>query len=255
MNVDRSLANQIGLTEQNVTTNMQVNLAGSLQTNPTFWLNPKNGVSYPIVIQTPQYWIDSMSDLNNLQVERPATGRCRWAVSRGRCAAASPGVVSHYNVQPVVDIYATTHGRDLGAIAEDIQTILDDTARDVPGGSTVKLRGQVTTMTAAYDQLYLGLALGDRPHLLPDRRELPVVARPVRHHHRAARGAGRHRLVPVPHAHDAVGAGAHGCHHVHGRGHRQLDPGRQLLPREARRRTDADGGGDRGRLHALSSRC
>ena len=158
VNVDRSLANQIGLTEQNVTTNMQVNLAGSLQTNPTFWLNPKNGVSYPIVIQTPQYWIDSMSDLNNLQVEghngpMPLGGIAQTVRS------ASPGVVSHYNVQPVLDIYATTHGRDLGAIANDIQTILDQTARDVPGGSTVKLRGQVTTMTAAFNQLYIGLAL------------------------------------------------------------------------------------------------
>ena len=158
VNVDRSLANQIGLTEQNVTTNMQVNLAGSLQTNPTFWLNPKNGVSYPIVIQTPQYWIDSMSDLNNLQVSGSNGPMPLGGIAR-TVRTASPGVVSHYNVQPVIDIYATTHGRDLGAIAEDIQTILDDTARDVPGGSTVKLRGQVTTMTAAYDQLYIGLAL------------------------------------------------------------------------------------------------
>ena len=73
--------------------------------------------------------------------------------------SASPGVVSHYNVQPVIDIYATTTGRDLGAIANDIQNVLDGTAHDVPGGSTVKLRGQVTTMTAAFDQLYTGLAL------------------------------------------------------------------------------------------------
>ena len=158
VNVDRSLANQIGLTEQNVTTNMQVNLAGSLQTNPTFWLNPKTGVSYPIVIQTPQYWIDTTSDLNNLQVEGRNGPMPLGGVAR-TVRAASPGVVSHYNVQPVIDIYATTHGRDLGAIAADIQKILDDTQGDVPGGSTVKLRGQVTTMTAAYDQLYIGLAL------------------------------------------------------------------------------------------------
>ena len=158
VNVDRTFANQIGLTEQNVTTNMQVNLAGSLQTNPTFWLNPTNGVSYPIVIQTPQYWLDSMSDLNSLEVAgkngpMPLGGMARTVRS------ASPGVVSHYNVQPVIDIYATTHDRDLGAVARDIQKILDDTARDVPGGSTVKLRGQVTTMTAAFNQLYTGLAL------------------------------------------------------------------------------------------------
>ena len=158
VNVDRSFANQIGLTEQNVTTNMQVNLAGSLQTNPTFWLNPTNGVSYPIVIQTPQYWLDSMSDLNALQVEGKNGPMPLGGIAR-TVRAAAPGVVSHYNVQPVIDIYATTHGRDLGAIANDIQKVLDDTERDVPGGSTVKLRGQVTTMTAAFSQLYIGLAL------------------------------------------------------------------------------------------------
>ena len=158
VNVDRSFANQIGLTEQNVTTNMQVNLAGSLQTNPTFWLNPTNGVSYPIVIQTPQYWLDSMSDLNALEVDGKNGPMPLGGIAR-TVRSASPGVVSHYNVQPVIDIYATTTGRDLGAIASDIQKVIDDTAHDVPGGSTVKLRGQVTTMTAAFDQLYIGLAL------------------------------------------------------------------------------------------------
>ncbi len=158
VDVDRSLANQIGLTEQNVTRNMQVNLAGSLQTNPTFWLNPKNGVSYPIVVQTPQYWIDSMSDLANMQVDGK-NGTMPLGGVATTTRTTTPAVVSHYNVQPVVDIYSTTHERDLGAVAGDIQKILDETARDVPAGSTVKLRGQVTTMTAAYDQLYVGLAL------------------------------------------------------------------------------------------------
>ena len=158
VDVDRSLANQIGLTEKNVTTNMQVNLAGSMQTNPTFWLNPKNGVSYPIVVQTPQYWLDSMGDLNNLQVEGKH-GTMPLGGIADTTRTTSPAVVSHYNVQPVIDVYATTHDRDLGAIAHDIQTILDDTAKDVPAGSTVALRGQITTMTAAYDQLYTGLAL------------------------------------------------------------------------------------------------
>ena len=158
VDVDRSFANQIGLTEKNVTTNLQVNLAGSLQTNPTFWLDPKSGVSYPIVVQTPQYWIDSMGDLNNLQVEGK-NGPMPLGGVATTTRTATPAVVSHYNVQPVIDIYATTHGRDLGAIAGEIQKILDDTKKDVPPGSTVVLRGQVTTMTAAYTQLYEGLAL------------------------------------------------------------------------------------------------
>ena len=158
VDVNRSIANQVGLTEQNVTTNMQVNLAGSLQTNPTYWLNPANGVSYPIVIQTPQYWLDSMSELNNLQVDGKNGPIPLGGVAK-TVRTASAGVVSHYNVQPVIDIYATTHGRDLGAISSDIQAILDDTKKDVPGGSSVKLRGQVTTMNAAFDQLYTGLAL------------------------------------------------------------------------------------------------
>ena len=158
VNVNRSFASQVGLTEQDVTTNMQVNLAGSLQTDPTFWLNPQNGVSYPIVVQTPQYWLDSKSDLANLQVDGKNGPIPLGGVSE-TLRTQSPAVVSHYNVQPVVDIHATIHGRDLGAVARDIQQILDETEGEVPGGSTTALRGQITTMTAAYDQLYTGLAL------------------------------------------------------------------------------------------------
>ncbi len=158
VDVNRSLASQVGLTEKDVTTNMQVNLAGSLQTDPTFWLNPQNGVSYPIVVQTPQYWLDSKSDLANLQVDGNNGPIPLGGVSE-TSRTQSPAVVSHYNVQPVVDIYATMHGRDLGAVASDIQQILDETKSEVPAGSTVALRGQITTMTAAYDQLYTGLAL------------------------------------------------------------------------------------------------
>ena len=158
VDVDRSLASQVGLSEKDVTTNMQVNLAGSLQTSPTFWLNPKNGVSYPVVVQTPQYWIDSMSDLGNMQVDGKNGPMPLGGVS-DTTRTTSPAVVSHYNVQPVIDVYATTHDRDLGAVAGDIQRILDETKKEVPAGSTVVLRGQVTTMTAAYDQLYEGLAL------------------------------------------------------------------------------------------------
>ena len=158
VDVDRTIANTMGLTERDVATSLQVTLAGSIQTAPTFWLNPKNGVSYPIVVQTPQYWIDSLSDLGNVQISGK-TGPQPLGGVANTVRGTSAAVVSHYNVQPVIDIYGTTHDRDLGAVASDIQKILDDTAKDVPAGSTVVLRGQITTMSAAYDQLYVGLAL------------------------------------------------------------------------------------------------
>ncbi len=157
VSVDRSFANQVGLTERNASTTMLDTLAGSIQTAPTFWLNPRNGVSYPIVVQMPQYYIDTMDDLKNMPIT--ATGGSQLlggiaSITRGPTDA----VVSHYNVQPVIDLYATTHGRDLGAVAADIQAILNEAASEVPVGSTVVLRGQVTTMTSAYTQLYSGLA-------------------------------------------------------------------------------------------------
>ena len=158
VNVDRSLAAEVGMTERDVASSLQDTLAGSIQTAPTFWLNPKNGVSYPIVVQMPQYGIDTISKLNNVPVTAHGASQLLGGLASVVRKAGS-GVVSHYNVQPVIDIYATTHGRDLGAVAGDIQHILDESAGELPRGSAVVLRGQVSTMTAAYDQLFSGLGL------------------------------------------------------------------------------------------------
>ncbi|WP_018268415.1 efflux RND transporter permease subunit [Methylosinus sp. LW4] len=158
VDVDRPAALDVGLTERDIAVTLQVNLAGSVQTAPTFWLNPKNGVSYPIVAQTPQMWLNSMDALRTTPMSSSKGPQILQGVadiSRGQSAA----VVSHYNVQQAIDIYASVHRRDLGAVADDVQKILDETAAQRPAGSTVALRGQVSAMTMTYAQLYSGLAL------------------------------------------------------------------------------------------------
>lgn len=155
--VDRTLAQEVGLTERDVATSLLVTLAGSIQTAPNFWLNTKTGVEYPLVVQAPQYRIDNWSDLRNLPITSASGTQLLGAladITRG----ASSGVVSHYDVQPVIDVYASVQGRDLGGVADDVRKILRDTAHEVPRGSSVVLRGQVQTMTAAYGTLLAGLA-------------------------------------------------------------------------------------------------
>jgi multidrug efflux pump subunit AcrB len=157
IHVDRSRADQLGITEQDVTNSVVASLSGTSQVSPTFWLNPKNGVSYPIVAQTPQYRMTSLSSLNNLLV----TGKSGSDQILGGIATITRGVgdtvVSHYNIEPLYDIYATTQGRDLGAVAADIGHIVKATAKDLPKGSTVTVRGQVQTMNSAFVGLLLGL--------------------------------------------------------------------------------------------------
>ena len=156
--VDRMRAAQVGLKEGDIARSLQESLSGSFKVAPTFWINPKNGVAYPIVAQTPQYWLDSLSSLENI----PASAQDASQIIGGLATikrGVGPSVVSHYAVQPVLDIYATNNGRDLGAVSADIQKILDDTAKDVPRGSSVAMRGQTATMTYAYHQLFVGIAL------------------------------------------------------------------------------------------------
>jgi len=159
VNVDRSLTSLAGLTEKDVATAMLTTLSGSSQSAPTYWLNPANGVSYAVSVQTPQRDINTMTGLKNIPVTSAGatSGQLLGGlanVERGK----SNAVVSHYNVQPVIDIFATPQGRDLGALASDIQKVIHDTAPDLPKGASVALRGQVSTMTSAYRQLFVGLA-------------------------------------------------------------------------------------------------
>jgi multidrug efflux pump subunit AcrB len=155
--VDRTRAEQLGITEGDVTNSVVANLSGTSQVAPTFWLNPDNGVSYPIVAQTPQYRMTSLSSLGNLMV----TGTSGRSQILGGLATITRGVddavVSHYDIQPLYDIYATTQGRDLGAVAAHINRIIHDTAHDLPRGSRVNVRGQVETMNSAFIGLSLGL--------------------------------------------------------------------------------------------------
>ncbi len=156
VDVNRSFANSVGLTQRDVANSVLTTLAGSSQVAPSFWLNPRNGVSYPIVVQTPQYRIDSWSDLRNMPITNGKASQMLGALATIR-RGPSDAVVSHYNVQPVIDLFASTQGRDLGAVASDIQKILAETKDQVPKGALVVLRGQVETMQTAYFELFAGL--------------------------------------------------------------------------------------------------
>ena len=158
IDVDRTRAQYVGLTERDVTNSLVVNLAGSGQVAPTYYLNPENGVSYSIVMQTPQYQIDSLGALETLPI---TAGNTTVPPILGGIASitrsVSSAVVTQYDIQPMVQIYATPQGRDLGAVAADIRTVIADTAKEVPKGSSVVLLGQVQTMNSAFSGLLYGL--------------------------------------------------------------------------------------------------
>ncbi len=158
VDVDRTRAQYVGLTARDVTNSMVVNLAGSSQVAPTFYLDPNNGVSYSIVMQTPQYQIDSLNKLEALPIS--ATGMTTSPMLGGIAdikRSTSSAVVSQYDIQTMVQIFATPQGRDLGAVAADINKVIADTAKDLPRGSRVVLLGQVQTMNSAFAGLLFGL--------------------------------------------------------------------------------------------------
>ncbi len=159
INVDRTKAGQIGFTERDVAQNLLISLSGSFQTTPTFWLNPKNGVSYPIATQTPQYRIDSLQGLQNIPVNngggsQPQILGSLASINRG----VGLGVVSHYDIQPVIDIFGSVQGRDLGGVSRDLDKIIDASKKDLPRGTRLVVRGQILTMRSSYIGLIGGLA-------------------------------------------------------------------------------------------------
>jgi len=157
VDVDRTRAQFVGVTERDVTNSLVVNLAGSGQVAPTYWLNPANGVSYPIVMQTPQYSIDSLAALKNLPITAGGVPSQTLGAIADVNRVARSASISQYNIQSVIQIFGTTQGRDLGAVAADVQKIVGDTASSVPKGAQVVLVGQVRTMNRAFSGLLFGL--------------------------------------------------------------------------------------------------
>ncbi len=158
LDVDRTKAIEGGFTQQDIANNLLISLSGSFQTTPTFWLNPKNGVSYNLVAQTPQYRVQTMSDLKNLPITGPHALQPEIlddVVSVQR--SNEMGVVSHYNVQRVVDIYGAARNRDLGAVGRDITKIVEENRSKMPVGSRLFIRGQLSTMRDSYVSLLGGL--------------------------------------------------------------------------------------------------
>jgi multidrug efflux pump subunit AcrB len=175
VDVDRTRAQQIGLTQKDVATSMLVALSGSFQTTPSFYLDPKNGVTYNVAVQAPQYKVDSLAALQSLPVNGPGTsqqasssaaigthGALQTEQILGNLATITPGselgTVSHYNVQPVIDIYANVDGTDLGTVTRKIEKIIGNHKSELPRGSQFILRGQSETMKSSYIGLLGGLA-------------------------------------------------------------------------------------------------
>ncbi|MBS0394764.1 MAG: efflux RND transporter permease subunit [Proteobacteria bacterium] len=159
VNVDRTKAALLGLTEQNVASDLLISLSGSAQTAPSWWIDPKTGSTYSVTAQTPQYRMDSLSALHALPVTPgiPGTPSQLLANLATFERTSAPAVVSHYNAQPVIDLYAAVDGADLGYVAGEIDRILAATRAEVPRGTQVAVRGQVQTMRASFSGLLFGL--------------------------------------------------------------------------------------------------
>jgi multidrug efflux pump subunit AcrB len=159
-NVDRDKAAQVGMTQRDVANSMLISLSSSGQVAPAEWLNPVNGVTYSVSVQTPQTRMESIEALRGTPISSlgsPVQPQLLDNLLSGTRRTVTSGMLNHYNVQPVFDVYANTDRRDLGGVAKDIQKILDDTRKSVPKGLTVQLRGQVETMVSSFRRLGLGL--------------------------------------------------------------------------------------------------
>jgi multidrug efflux pump subunit AcrB len=159
IDVDRSRAAEMGLTQSDVANSVLVSLSGNAQTAPNYWLNPKNGVNYRVIVQTPQYAMDSLEKLGTT----PVASRTAGLQLLGNLATlerrSGVAVVNHYNVQPVYDIYVAVEGRDLAGVAKDVDRILNQVRENLPRGTRIVVRGQVESMRSSFAGLAAGLGI------------------------------------------------------------------------------------------------
>ena len=168
LNMDRNQIKQIGLNPIDVAQNLLVSLSGSFQTAPAFWLNPANGVVYSIAVQTPQYRVDDLNALLRTPVRSNAaaagtTGNAAPTQLLGNLVEVKPfqqsAVVSHYNITPVIDLYASVEGRDLGSVSAQVEKLVDELRPSLPRGTRIVIRGQVDTMKSSFTGLGIGLMM------------------------------------------------------------------------------------------------
>lgn len=160
VDVNRSNAQTLGLTQQNIANNLLITLSGSFQTAPSFWIDPRTGTQYNVATQAPQYRMQSLNDLQTIPISNLVGGSSSQLLANLASFRRSvgPAVVSHYNATPAIDIYGAIQDADLGYVAGEVQRIIDAAAKDAPKGSHVELHGQVETMKASFNGLLLGLA-------------------------------------------------------------------------------------------------
>ncbi len=158
LDIDRTRAQYVGLQTRDVAQNLLVSLSSSFQTTPSFWLDPKNGVSYSVAVQTPQYRVDNLQALNNTPVTGAQSGVTPQILGNlvTTSTVARPASISHYNVQPMINVYASVDGRDLGSVSNEVIRLAAQTEKDLPRGSRLFVRGQVRTMKSSF----LGLGIG-----------------------------------------------------------------------------------------------
>jgi multidrug efflux pump subunit AcrB len=156
IDVDRTRAQQAGFSQRDIASNLLITLSGSQQTTPTFWLNPRNGVSYNVITEAPQYTIDSLQSLANIPLNANGRSNILGSLATMRREAGN-ATLTHYNAQTTIDIFGTADGRDLGGVSDDIRKIIDDAKADLPKTSTIEVRGQVQTMNDSFSGLFAGL--------------------------------------------------------------------------------------------------
>jgi len=160
VNVDRVKALEAGFQQRTIAQDLLIALSGSSQTSPNFWLNPKNGVSYPVLTQAPQYTVDSLQALGNIPLSTGGSAQGLPPILGSFSSlsrTAQDAVVSHYNVQPVIDLFAGVQGRDLGAVSGDVQKLVKQAETRLPPGSSIVMRGVVQTMQSSFQGLLFGL--------------------------------------------------------------------------------------------------
>ena len=158
LNIERTRIAQVGMNARDVAQSVLVSLSGSFQTTPNFWLNPANGVSYQVAVQSPQYRVTSLQDLMYTPVNDPGNPNPQVLANLVQLTPVErAAVVSHYNVQPVIDVYASTQDRDLGSVIHDVDQVLQHFRGQLPRGTQMVVRGQVKTMRSSFIGLGVGL--------------------------------------------------------------------------------------------------